>query len=194
MRKYKTEEERLQARRESKKRWNEKHQEYYKQYAAENAEEIKQYKKQWNKEHPKAYIKRARRKNFRVNYDIYTFKAEDDRGYYKNGEYHLGYKNNKGYIIDNIGTECGICYPFLEHIIKWEFFNGEIPEGMEIDHIIPVRNGGTNKLDNLRLVTRKENANNPMSIINKSESHKGNTHSEETKNKMSESHKCKSQR
>lgn len=130
-------------------------------------------------------------KNYKVDYTRYSFKAEDDRGYYVNGEYHLGYKDKRGYIIDNIKVEKGVSYPFLEHIIKWEFFNGKIPDGLEIDHIIPVRNGGTNKLSNLRLVTTKGNANNELSIINKSESHKGKKQSEETVKKRSISLKGK---
>lgn len=48
------------------------------------------------------------------------------------------------------------------HRLVWESFNGEIPEGYEIDHIIPLRDGGTNALSNLRLVTPKENKNNPF--------------------------------
>ena len=39
---------------------------------------------------------------------------------------------------------------------------------MEIDHIIPINNGGTNKLSNLRLATREENNNNPNTRKNNS--------------------------
>lgn len=128
---------------------------------------------------------------YTVDYSKYTFEKDDERGYYINGEYHKGYKDKRGYIIDNIASIEGISYPFLEHIIKWEYFNGKIPDGMEIDHIIPVRNGGTNKLSNLRLVTTKGNANNPLSIINKSNAHKGQKQTEETKMKRSTSMKGK---
>ena len=38
----------------------------------------------------------------------------------------------------------------------------------EIDHIIPVRNGGTDDVSNLRWVTKKMNANNGLSLINRS--------------------------
>lgn len=103
---------------------------------------------------------------FKIDYSIYTFKAEDKRGYYKNGKYHKAFKNKKGYIIDNLKTTDGIWYPFLEHIIKWEYFNGEIPEGLEVDHIIPVQNGGTNELSNLRIGTHKFNMNNETTIEN----------------------------
>lgn len=59
----------------------------------------------------------------------------------------------------------------LAHRVVWEAFNGEIPEGMEIDHINT--NRGDNRLENLRLVTHKENCNNPLTIGAYKESNKG---------------------
>lgn len=46
----------------------------------------------------------------------------------------------------------------LVHRLIWEAFNGAIGSGMEIDHID--RNPRNNRLDNLRLATRTENARN----------------------------------
>lgn len=43
----------------------------------------------------------------------------------------------------------------------------------DVDHIIPIRNGGNDTVDNLRWVTNKENSNNEISLKNKSESLKG---------------------
>lgn len=44
---------------------------------------------------------------------------------------------------------------YFVHRIIWIMHNGEIPKNYEIDHID--RNGLNNKLENLRLVTRREN-------------------------------------
>lgn len=44
---------------------------------------------------------------------------------------------------------------YLAHRLVWLLVNGEIPEGLEIDHID--RNPANNKLDNLRLVNRAGN-------------------------------------
>ncbi len=48
------------------------------------------------------------------------------------------------------------------HRLVWEAFNGVIPEGYEIDHINGDRKD--NRLCNLRLVTHKQNCNNPIAI------------------------------
>ena len=42
----------------------------------------------------------------------------------------------------------------------WETFNGEIPDGYEIDHFNTIRTD--DRLDNLRCVTHVENMNNPI--------------------------------
>ncbi|WP_096978476.1 HNH endonuclease signature motif containing protein [Escherichia coli] len=44
------------------------------------------------------------------------------------------------------------------HCIIWEMHNGPIPVGYEVDHLDHIRSN--NKLNNLRLVTRKENQRN----------------------------------
>lgn len=48
------------------------------------------------------------------------------------------------------------------HRLIWETFNGEIPKGMQIDHIDG--NPKNNNLNNLRCVTAKENCNNPNTV------------------------------
>jgi len=50
--------------------------------------------------------------------------------------------------------------PAVIHRVVWEVFNGEIPPGMEIDHVDTCPSN--NDLSNLRLVTSKENSANPI--------------------------------
>lgn len=139
-------------------------------------------------------MKNMKLREFEVIEGAYSFKAEDDWGDYYKGKYRKGSKHTHGYRVHWYNCTDGERYRQFEHIMKWEFFNGKIPEGYEIDHIIPILNGGTNKLSNLRCVTHKENCNNENSFINKSESHKGQTAwnkgiswSENTKKKISDS-------
>lgn len=46
---------------------------------------------------------------------------------------------------------------YLVHLLVWEAFNGPIPKGLEVNHINEIR--WDNRIDNLNLLTRKENVN-----------------------------------
>lgn len=98
----------------------------------------------------------------------YTFNAEDSFGDYDNGNPRSGHINADGYVRHAYICEDGKWHLMFEHVAKWEYFNGKVPEDMEIDHIIPINNGGTNKLSNLRCVSRTENNNNPLTRENNS--------------------------
>lgn len=131
-------------------------------------------------------------RNYQPDYSIYSFKKEDSVGDYENGVYRKGSINVYGYVVHQYRCNDGKWHLMAEHLAKWEYFNGRVPEGLQIDHILPVRNGGTNKMSNLRVVTPKENSNNPISRKNKSESKKGEKHpmygkhlTEECKRKLS---------
>lgn len=64
-------------------------------------------------------------------------------------------KTTSGYYVVTINDKQ--CYL---HRLIWNCFNGEIPTGYEIDHINGDRTD--NRLNNLRLVSHKENCNNPI--------------------------------
>lgn len=69
-------------------------------------------------------------------------------------------KSIGGYVVNtfkSINNNPIKCY---RHRVIWYFFNGAVPENMEIDHIDG--NKDNNNLENLRIVTRKENCNNPI--------------------------------
>ena len=70
----------------------------------------------------------------------------------------IGVTNSKGYTYVNIDGK-----QMLRHRLIWKVFNGEIPTGLEIDHKIPLSQGGTDELSNLRLSTHHENCNNENS-------------------------------
>lgn len=67
----------------------------------------------------------------------------------------------KGYKLYRIYFE-GHKYMIRGHRIIWWFCNGEIPEGLQIDHKNRVRND--NRIDNLRVVTQEENNQNRRSL------------------------------
>ena len=70
-----------------------------------------------------------------------------------------GSKNGTGY--RSIRLQ-GIHYQ--EHRVIWIMHNGDIPEGMEIDHINRIYD--YNFIDNLRLASRMDNVQNSITVIN----------------------------
>lgn len=59
----------------------------------------------------------------------------------------------------------------------------------EIDHVIPIREGGTDDVDNLRWVTHKENYSNERTRKHLSVANTGKHHTDETKRKISQAGK-----
>lgn len=78
----------------------------------------------------------------------------------------VGFKQKNGYMYVSIYGK-----KVLMHRFVYEAFNGEIPEGYEIDHKNTVRDD--NRLENLRLVTSKGNKNNPITKERYKTSNKG---------------------
>ena len=74
-------------------------------------------------------------------------------------KYLRNMKNLDGYEAIRLYRD-GKVKKFSVHRLVYETFVGEIPEGYEIDHINTVRDD--NRLVNLRVVTSKENSNNPI--------------------------------
>lgn len=75
-------------------------------------------------------------------------------------------KNRAGYIVFAfMGKQ------YRSHRVIWEIKNKPIPEGMEIDHINHIRDD--NRIDNLRVVTRRENLKNQSIQTNNSSGYTG---------------------
>lgn len=64
-----------------------------------------------------------------------------------------GSLSGNGYLHINIGGR-----RVKNHRIIWEMHNGKIPDGMEIDHINHIKTD--NRIENLRLVSHKQNLSN----------------------------------
>lgn len=78
-------------------------------------------------------------------------------------------KTKDGYSVVSL-CKNGIIKNKHVHRLAMEAFVPNPDNLPEVDHIIPLANGGTDTLDNLHWVTKKENANNPISLKNKSKS------------------------
>lgn len=65
-------------------------------------------------------------------------------------------KNKGGYLLVGLGLN-GIHSTKYVHRLVWEAFNGPIPEGMQVNHINEDKTD--NRLENLNLMTCKENLN-----------------------------------
>lgn len=78
----------------------------------------------------------------------------------------VGFKTKNGYMHISINGKQVLMHRFI-----YEAFNGEIPEGYEIDHKNTVRDD--NRLENLRIATPKENRNNPITKERYKTSNKG---------------------
>lgn len=63
-----------------------------------------------------------------------------------------GSKRCDGYIAIDISV---LKKKFKAHRVVWDLFRGEVPDGYMVDHMN--RDKGDNRLDNLRLVSRREN-------------------------------------
>lgn len=84
----------------------------------------------------------------------------------KNGRVYWCLTNENGEKFWQAARWIALTYPEL---VQNEYF-----EGAEIDHITPLRDGGTNHPSNLRWVTHKENMNNNLTRKHRSEISKGN--------------------
>lgn len=85
-------------------------------------------------------------------YQVYV--SDDGKVWNKNG-YEYIQQLNHGYSIIAVRYGNKIRKKYLVHMLVWKTFNGNIPRGMQIDHID--RDRSNNDLNNLRLLTPSEN-------------------------------------
>lgn len=153
------------------KKYRTEHESYYKQYRSEHKNEKKQYSKlrytinvtNIKKQKIQDILSNIEHRKIETNDGKIYFVTSDGRFFNETKEMQ-GSVSSNGYQIVKIGKSK------LAHRVVWESFNGEIPKGMEIDHKNTVRDD--NRLENLRLVTSKENKNNPITKERYKESNK----------------------
>lgn len=80
-----------------------------------------------------------------------------------------GCKNSGGYIGISINYK-----PIMAHRLIWIYHNGDIPVGLEIDHINQIKDD--NRIENLRLATRSQNQCNRPKFKNNKSGYKGVYH------------------
>lgn len=86
------------------------------------------------------------------------FATKDGQIYSERSKKFLNLNNtSKGYAKCNLYKKDGSVKNVRVHRIIWETFNGPIPEGYEINHKNEIRND--NRLENLEILTHKENLN-----------------------------------
>lgn len=121
----------------------------------------------------------------------------DDYIFYKDGriwskywkKFLTGIINKDGYLRIILKCNDGKQRMFYWHRVIWTYFNGEIPDGYQINHLNEIKTD--NRLCNLELATPKENANYGTRNERSAAKRRGQKLSEETKAKLSESHKGK---
>lgn len=94
--------------------------------------------------------------------------------FYNNGKLHCRNKLGRRERGAEVGTRLTLGYlvgktkhvTYYVHRIIWEMHNGPIPQGLLVDHINHIRDD--NRIENLRLVTRRDNAKNAKLYANNS--------------------------
>ena len=69
----------------------------------------------------------------------------------------IGSRDRDGYTVLAIDHQGKTLRGIMAHRVIWEAVHGPIPDGLEINHIVGVRFGGSNAISNLEIVTRSEN-------------------------------------
>lgn len=111
-----------------------------------------------------------------LNLEKYKFQTNGKVWSKHKQDYLKGKKDRDGYTLFELSSKDGKFHTYKLHRILAELYC-EVPSGytideLEVDHIKPISEGGTNDVSNLRWVTPKENHNNPKTLLNMSKAMK----------------------
>lgn len=107
-----------------------------------------------------------------IDFEKYKF-HKDGKVWSKHKKGFLnGRKDKDGYMLFELSSTDGKFHTYKLHRIIAELYC-KVPDGLsvdnlEVDHIIPISEGGTNDYSNLRWVTPQVNHNNPHTLVNRS--------------------------
>lgn len=123
-----------------------------------------------------------------IDFSLYEIKTDGNVFSKHLGKFLKNSTNENGYIRNNYKCSDNVIRPFYRERVIYHYFNGEIAEGLVIDHI----NGNQldNSITNLRAITQLENTHNDITFARwrvKNIPPKHNKpHTEEAKKKMSD--------
>lgn len=105
-----------------------------------------------------------------LNLEKYKFQTDGKVWSEHKQDYLKGKQDRDGYTLFELSSKDGKFHTYKLHRILAELYC-EVPSGytideLEVDHIKPISEGGTNDVSNLRWVTPKQNHNNPNTLLN----------------------------
>lgn len=107
-----------------------------------------------------------------INTEKYIFQKDGKIWSEHKQDYLKGKLDRDGYTLFELSSKDGKFHTYKLHRILAELYC-DVPSGytideLEVDHIKPISEGGTNDVSNLRWVTPKQNHNNPNTLMNMS--------------------------
>ena len=135
--------------------------EYGKKYREEHKDEMREYSKKYREEHKEElqHKKRVYRENHRQEYNNYMKKYRDDNPdkFFNKFQKQREYKNNDEPLNIISREDWDLLFDFFNNRCA---YTGELLNeyNRTVDHIIPISQGGDNKLNNLVPCTRSANS------------------------------------
>lgn len=107
-----------------------------------------------------------------INFEKYKFLENGKVWSEFKQDYLKGKKDKDGYTLLELSSKDGKFHTYKLHRVIAELYcsipSGYTTDELEVDHIVPISDGGADEAKNLRWVTPKANHNNPSTLLNRS--------------------------